>query len=96
MKDHRKNKFGGKKTGFSTVPWKTLPLIEVVSNRRVLIENHLGVTSYGLNEINIKVHDGIVEILGDKMEIMCMSRDRVVICGVICGVHLRGYDIHEI
>ena len=84
--------FRSKANASSPISLRPLPLIEVVGTRRVLVENHLGVISYSLNSILVKVCNGTIEVLGDKLEILCMSRDRIVICGSISSVQLRGYD----
>lgn len=90
MKEQGKIRFGGRSNILSSVPTHGVSLIEVADNRRVLIENHFGVTSYGQNSICVKVRRGIIEISGDKLEILCMSRERIVICGVIGSIQLWG------
>ena len=86
----RRNLFAGNSSGvLQSQPLGNVPLIEVTGDKRVLIENHFGVISYCQSEIFIKVSKGVIEILGDKMEILCMSKERIVICGIIRGVNLR-------
>ena len=92
MMQRRKKYSSSGASAFSSVPMGSVPLIEITENKRALIENHLGVTSYGLNEIRIKVRRGSIEISGEELEILCMSKERIVICGVIIAVHLWRED----
>ena len=77
---------------YSTVPQpiKVVPLIEIAGNKRILIENHLGITEYSTDTICVKLRKGMIEISGLDLEMLCMSKERVVICGVINGVRFLG------
>jgi len=65
-----------------------LPLIEIVGDRRVLIEHHCGVTEYGCQQISIKVRQGHICVYGDKLELALMTREQLIISGHIEGVRL--------
>jgi len=65
-----------------------LPLIEIVGDRRVLIEHHCGVTEYGCNQICIKVKQGTISVYGNKLELALMTKDQLIISGCIEGVKL--------
>ena len=65
-----------------------LPLIEIVGDRRVLIEHHCGVTEYGFGEIRIKVKHGSIAVYGNKLELARMTKEQLIICGCIEGVKL--------
>ena len=65
-----------------------LPLVELVSNCRVLIENHNGVCEYGSTMIRIKVKYGSVSICGQKLELSRMDRGRLIVSGVIENIQL--------
>lgn len=67
-----------------------LPIVELVGQSRLLIENHQGVLSYSLNKIQIKVSYGCVSVTGEKLQLMEMSRVKLVICGRIDGLQLLG------
>ena len=67
------------------------PLIEIIGNRRVLIENQIGVCSYGRCSITIKVSHGLVRIEGTELELCQMSADRLVVTGVIMSVSLTDW-----
>ena len=67
-----------------------LPIVELVGQSRLLIENHQGVQSYSINEIQIKVCYGCVIVTGDKLQLMEMSRVKLVICGRIDSLQILG------
>ena len=67
-----------------------LPIVELVGQKRLLIENHQGVLSYGCNEIKIKVSYGSVIVAGSALQLMEMSRVKLAICGRIDGLKILG------
>lgn len=69
-------------------PIMGMPLVEILSNRRVLIENHRGVTSYSCCEISVCTKLGEICISGSKLEIANMTKYRIVITGKIENVAL--------
>ncbi len=69
-------------------PLPGLPLLELAGDRRVLIENHFGVTAYCDKEISVKVKFGQICICGSDLELTCMTKERLVISGCIDGVQL--------
>ncbi len=71
-----------------TEPLPKLPLVELAGDRRVLIENHHGVKEYGCNEICVKVNYGNLYICGQKLNLACMSKDQLIITGMIESVRL--------
>ena len=66
------------------------PIVELVGQSRLLIENHQGVQMYSNNEIQIKVCYGAIVVSGDKLQLLEMSRIKLVICGRIDGIQLLG------
>ena len=66
-----------------------LPLLEIVGQHRVLIENHKGVIAYGCNEICVKVNYGVISVCGSKLMMAKMTKDQLVITGVVDSVNLR-------
>lgn len=70
-------------------PLPKLPLIELAGERRVLIENHLGVTQYGTQEIRVRVNYGHIMICGSGLELARMTKEQLVITGCIYGVTLH-------
>ena len=69
-------------------PIPGLPLVEIVDDRRVLIENHRGVNEYGRNMIRIKVKFGSICVCGRELELARMNRGQLIISGVIEAVQL--------
>lgn len=64
------------------------PLVEISGERQVLIENHLGISRYSMDEICVKVKYGCVSICGNCLELVCMSEERLIISGKIDLVKL--------
>lgn len=69
-------------------PLPGLPLVEIAGDRRVLIENHGGVTEYGREKIRIQVRYGQLCICGAGLELAMMTKEQLVICGRIDSVNL--------
>jgi len=65
-----------------------LPLVELAGTDRVLIENHMGVLSYSLEEIEIKVTYGKLSVTGSNLKLMQMNREQMVINGKIEKINL--------
>jgi len=65
-----------------------VPLVELAGQGRVLIENHLGVLAYSLEEIQIKVAYGKLSITGKELTLMQMNSDQLVIKGSIDTLQL--------
>lgn len=65
------------------------PLVELAGCKRVLIENHLGVTVYEGDRIHVKVSFGEICILGSKLELVRMTKCQLVISGCIDCVSLQ-------
>ena len=70
-----------------TVPG--LPLVEIIGEHRVLIENHKGVVGYGSEEICIKVKFGTIKVLGNELMLSRMTKQQIVISGIIDSVFLH-------
>lgn len=64
------------------------PLIEILGEHRVLVENHSGVAGYCDNEVCINVKFGIVKISGQDLALTRMTGEQLVVSGVIDGVRL--------
>ncbi len=65
-----------------------LPVIELAGDRRVLIENHCGVTEYGRSRIRVKVKFGEICICGACLELARMTKGQLIIAGKIHSVEL--------
>lgn len=64
------------------------PLVEIIDNCRVLIENHSGVNEYGPSLIRIKVKFGSICVCGSKLELARMTKGQLIISGSIESVQL--------
>jgi sporulation protein YqfC len=64
------------------------PLVEIAGDRRVLIENHLGVIQYSRERICAKVTYGEICICGSGLELAQMTKHHLVISGIIHQVSL--------
>ena len=72
----------------TTEPQPKIPLVEIAGYKRVLIENHHGVSQYSCNEICVHVDYGSIYICGEKLDLACMSKDQLIITGMIESVRL--------
>ena len=66
-----------------------VPVIEIARDCRVLIEGHRGMTEYSRERIRVRVCYGIVCICGAGLELMHMSKDKLVISGQIEGAQIE-------
>ena len=64
------------------------PLIEILDDRRVLIENHRGIVEYGNSRITVERHNGGISVVGTELQVSEISKEKVVIVGKIRGVEL--------
>lgn len=73
------------------LPGEPLPgqtIVELAGDRRVLIENHGGVTQYSAERIGVRVNYGTVCVIGCGLELKQMTKERLVIAGRIDSVNL--------
>lgn len=70
------------------------PIVEIAGDRRVLVENHMGVKVYGREKIVVKVSYGFLCVVGCGLELIRMTREQLIISGRIDVVSLqRGRQI---
>jgi sporulation protein YqfC len=67
-------------------------IIEIAGYKRVLVEHHSGVTSYGADHICVRVKYGQISIRGSGMVLAQMCRTHLVVCGCIESVTLLRGD----
>ena len=78
-----------------SLPGESLPgqvLVEIMGDRRVLIENHRGIREFSRERIGINVKYGVLLVCGSCLEVRCMTREVLVICGTIDGITLVRRD----
>lgn len=73
----------------SAQPLPGMPILELMEDRRILIENHSGVRAYTDCHIAVGVRFGAVHIEGSRMEIVKMTDNQLVICGSINAIRLE-------
>lgn len=64
------------------------PLVELCANKRVLVENHNGVTEYSDGRIGVAVRFGTVLVIGDNLQLNRITKCQLVICGNIQSIQL--------
>ena len=69
-------------------PLNRIPLVELLGEDRILIENHNGVCAYSDCQIGVKVGFGQVEITGSHLVIARMTAQQLIINGCIDRVEL--------
>jgi len=67
-----------------------MPIVELTGQKRLLIENHLGVLGYSLEEICVKVDFGCICVKGSDLRILQLSKEQVVICGYVDTIQMFG------
>jgi sporulation protein YqfC len=65
-----------------------MPLVEIAGEKRVLIENHKGVTEYDADRICIRVKYGQICVCGENLTLSQMTGACLVICGRIDSITL--------
>lgn len=65
------------------------PIVEIAGDRRVLIENHIGVKEYSRERIGVKVKYGEVFVCGCGLELIRMTKEQLVISGRIDAVTIQ-------
>jgi sporulation protein YqfC len=65
-----------------------MPLVEIAGEKRVLIENHKGVTAYDSDKICVRVKFGQICVCGEGLSLAQMSGSCLIICGRIESVTL--------
>lgn len=70
----------------------TVPIVELAGNRRVLVENHLGVIQYSTEKIGIKMKYGQMQICGCDLTLEQMTKVKLIVTGRIDGICLLRGD----
>ena len=63
-----------------------LPRVSLCGDKEIYIENHKGILQYTEAVIRIKMHDGIMNVYGERLRMIQMERDRLVVNGDFLGV----------
>ena len=65
-----------------------IPIVEICGGR-LLIENHKGIVKYDSCDLRVKLPEGILCIRGENLNLVRMSRGKLVVNGRIYGIELR-------
>lgn len=68
-----------------------MPKISIGGDKEIFIENHKGLSLYSESQLNIKMNDGIICIFGEKLRIIVMEEDRMVINGEILRIEFEKF-----
>ena len=66
-----------------------VPIVELAGDHRLLIENHSGIADYDSEQVSVKVRYGELCVCGFGMEITRMTKDQLVISGIINSVMIQ-------
>lgn len=69
-------------------PVPGIPLVEIAGERRVLIENHCGVTEYSPQSICVRVKFGRICVSGNGLSLARMTKGQLIISGKVDSIHL--------
>ena len=70
-------------------PLPGIPVLELMGDSRVLIENHDGVIAYGDTCICVRVKNGKLTVMGDGLALAYMSRCQLTITGKIIEISVE-------
>ena len=73
----------------STINQSKASLIEIICDRRVLIERHRGISEYSNRRVTVKKHQGSISINGEDLQLTLISDESVVVTGKIHCVELH-------
>ena len=79
---------GGNADAYSP-PLPGLPIVEIVGDGRILVENHKGIVDYSDSMICIRVKFGGLRIIGECLSLSYMSRSQLIITGCIDSVSIE-------
>lgn len=65
------------------------PIVEITGDKRVLIECHRGVLAYSRERIQVSVGYGWVCVCGCDLELIHMTREKLIIYGRITSIQLH-------
>lgn len=66
-----------------------IPVVEIAGDRRVLIENHVGVMEYGDKRIGVRIAYGQLFVCGSDLQLVQITKEQLVILGRIDQVNLH-------
>lgn len=70
-------------------------LVEIVGSQRVLVENHLGLSTYEQEKVVIRTCFGEIQIKGNDLRLKYMHKERIIVSGKIVAVYLGTEEENE-
>lgn len=65
-----------------------IPKITMAGRERVLVENYTALLDYKRDNIRLKYHGGVIDILGKNFEIKVIGEENIAVLGEIDSVKL--------
>ncbi len=65
-----------------------LPKVVLLGEKRVYVSNYTALLEYKRNNIKLKHKTGVIEILGDNLEIKAVEEESITLSGQISTVRL--------
>ena len=81
------------KTELDPVKLPGVALIEICGQRQVLVENHAGVRAYDTMQVLVNKKGGSLCVCGESLRLCSMSRERLVIRGLVHSVSFREMSV---
>lgn len=69
-----------------------IPRVEILGSRACSVEPQRGLLEYSCEKISIQTIDGIVLVLGERLQVRKMNTDKIYIEGKITSVDLTGVN----
>lgn len=66
-----------------------LPIVEILGDKRILIEGHCGICGYCDEKIFVKTKIGGLQVIGSSLQIAEMSKSQLVVTGIIHSLTLQ-------
>lgn len=63
-----------------------LPRLEMVGSRQLYLEHHLGILSYGEDQIDVNTAAGVLRVSGKGLSLLAMTAEELRIGGSIASV----------
>ena len=63
-----------------------LPRLEMVGDRQLYLEQHMGILSYSETQIDVNTAGGVLRVTGEQLSLLAMTGEEVRIGGRIAAV----------
>ncbi len=69
-----------------------IPKMTIVGNSDLLLENYKTILEFKCEQIRVSTGLGVIKIYGEKMQIREITRENIIISGIITGIALASDD----